>query len=63
MTTSHALTKYFEDVGDTPPQGLAEFHAREAFRELRQIYGFEKARQLMAEFINDEAGDRYVKEA
>lgn len=40
------------------PEGMVEYSARTNFRDLMRIYGFENARQIMAEIINDEGGGR-----
>lgn len=42
---------------DSPP-GMIEYSARTAFRDLCRIHGFEEARQIMAEIVNDEASGR-----
>lgn len=41
------------------PAGMLQYNARVAFTDLCRVYGFEHARQIMAEIINDEAGGRY----
>lgn len=44
-----------EQPTDFPGEGYLEFRAREAFHELRLLFGFEKAREIIAEIVNDEA--------
>lgn len=38
--------------------GYFDYQARQAFRDLQRLHGFEEARRLMAEIINDEAKGR-----
>ena len=43
---------------DGHPEGYLDYQARTTFRDLCRVYGFEQARQIMAEIINDEADRR-----
>lgn len=43
---------------DPLTEGHLLYRARTAFRDLKRLYGFESARQLMAEIINDSAEGR-----
>lgn len=47
-----------ETAIDPLTEGHLLYRARTAFRDLKRLYGFESARQLMAEIINDCAEGR-----
>lgn len=40
------------------PAGFLEYTMRTTFRDLTRVYGFEGARELVAQIINDEADRR-----
>lgn len=37
------------------PEGMLDYQARCAIRDLIRLYGFEEARDLVATYLNDEA--------
>lgn len=48
----------FEPDDEPEPEGLIEYTARCAIRDLVRLYGFEDARELVAMYLNSEADRR-----
>jgi hypothetical protein len=46
------------EARDYPPAGYLEYEARSAIVDLVRVYGFERARMIVAEILNDEAGGK-----
>ena len=46
---------------DAIPEGMIDYHARCAIRDLIRLYGFEEARNLVAMYLNDECDRRRVQ--
>lgn len=57
MTPSNTTAREREPVNELP-DGMIDWHARCAVRDLVRVYGLEEARQLVAMYLNDEAERR-----
>lgn len=53
MTSTHARED--ERTVFEIPEGMLDYQARCAIRDLIRLYGFEEARDLVATYLNDEA--------
>lgn len=53
------MNEHTRQIASEPlPAGMAEYEARTAIRTLVRLYGFEMARELVANYLNDEAENR-----
>lgn len=59
-TVSGADLQSRDEPKDGFGNGYFDYQARIAFRDLRRLHGFEVARQIMAQIINDEADKKRI---